>query len=284
MTIGTPQASASSSTWFISSDTTLTADFNGQIVVVGSGVTLNCAGHLVSGEGSGVGINVAANGVSVTNCRVQAFDTGIHTNSDVTHILRNDVAHNGEGIRLSGATNAAVSQNTATHNQLWGIIAAEGTRGAAITANSANNNGMIGIALNTATGNRVSDNSANDNGDTGLDSLLSSGNQILNNAAMHNGNQGFGFLSASNNTVTENSATNNGTCGFCFNDSSSNTVSHNGAFRNGGVGFFTFFGSELNVFSGNRGCQNFFVDAADISTGAGNTWIDNRFCTTEGIS
>jgi parallel beta-helix repeat protein len=288
LAIGTPQASASSSTWFISSDTTLTADFNGQIVVVGSGVTLNCAGHLVSGEGSGVGVNVVANGVSVTNCRVQAFDTGILTNSDATHILSNRVGHNGEGIRLSGATNAAVSKNRATQNQFWGIIAAEGTSGAAITANSANNNGMIGIALNTATGNRVSDNSANHNGDTGLDSLLSSGNQILNNAAMHNGNQGFGFESASNNTVTENSATNNGTrgngCGFCFNDSSSNSVAHNQAFRNGGFGFYAFFGSQFNVFSGNRGCQNFFVDALDASTGAGNTWINNRFCTTEGIS
>jgi hypothetical protein len=105
---------------------------------------------------------------------------------------------------------------------------------------------------------------------------------------MHNGETGFSFSSASDNTVSGNSATDNGTpgngCGFCFNDSSSNTVSQNNAFRNGGVGFYAFFGSELNVFSGNRGCQNFFVDALDLSTGAGNTWIDNRFCTTEGIS
>ena len=182
MAIGTPQASASPSTWFISSDTTLTADFSGQIVVVGSGVTLNCAGHLVNGEGSGVGINVVADGVSVTNCHVHAFDVGILTTSDGTQIRSNDVAHNGQGIVLSGATNGAVSQNTATQNQSWGIIAADGTNGSAIRANSANNNGIIGIALNTATGNRVVDNSTNHNGDTGLDSLLSSANQILNNS------------------------------------------------------------------------------------------------------
>src|SRR5436190_12282493 len=127
--IGAPHASASSSTWFVTRDTTLTADFSGQIVVVGSGVTLNCAGHLVNGEGSGVGINVVADGVSVTNCHVQAFDVGILTTSDGTQIRNNDVAHNGQGIVLSGATNGAVSQNTATQNQFWGIIAAEGTSG-----------------------------------------------------------------------------------------------------------------------------------------------------------
>lgn len=282
MAIGTPLASASSSPWFINSDTTLTADFSGQIVVVGSGVTLNCAGHLVSGDGSGVGINVVVAGVSVKNCRVQAFVTGIQTTSDATHIVGNDVAYNGEGIRLAGATNADVSANTAAHNQAWGIIAAEGTNGAVITGNAANNNGELGIALNTATGNRVSDNSANNNGGNGFDLLLSSGNQILNNASAHNGGGGFSLINGSDNTVTGNSATNDTGGGFWFNDSSSNTVSNNAAFRNGSVGFFVFFGSQFNVFSRNRGCQNVFVDAADISTGAGNTWANNRFCTTDG--
>jgi parallel beta-helix repeat protein len=286
-TLFTSSAAASTGTLTITANTTLTSDHVGNIVIVADNVTLNCARHLVSGDGGGVGIDVLANGVSVANCRVQAFDTGIQTTSDATHILTNDVAHNGEGIRLSGATNATVSRNTASQNEFWGIIAAEGTSGAAITTNSANHNGLIGIALNTATGNHVSDNSATQNGDTGLDSLLSSGNQILNNAAMHNGNTGFGFESASGNTVIGNSATNNGTpgngCGFCFNDSSNNSVSQNQAFRNGGVGFFAFFGSQFNVFSRNHGCRNFFVDALDISTGAGNAWIDNRFCTTSGI-
>jgi len=286
-TLFTLSAAATSGTLTITADTTLTSDHAGNIVIVADNVTLNCAGHLVSGDGSGVGINVAANGVSVTGCRAQAFDTGIQTTSDATQIVSNDVADNGEGIRLSGATNATVSENIATHNQFWGIIAAEGTSGAAITANSANNNGIIGIALDTTTGDRISGNSTNRNGDTGFNSDGSSANQIVNNSSMHNGNAGFSFISASGNAVSGNSASNNGTpgngCGFCFNDSSNNSVTENQAFRNGGVGFFAFFGSELNVFSGNRGCQNFFVDALDISTGAGNTWIDNRFCTTSGI-
>ena len=92
---------------------------------------------------------------------------------------------------------------------------------------------------------------------------------------------------ADDNAVTGNTATNNGTqgngTGFNFNDSSRNTVSNNRAFHNGGVGFFTFFGSEFNVFTGNRACQNFYVDALDTSTGAGNTWSDNHFCTSQGI-
>jgi len=48
--------------------------------------------------------------------------------------------------------------------------------------------------------------------------------------------------------------------------------------HNGSSGFNVFFASELNLFSGNHACQNFFGDAFDSSTGAGNIWSDNHFC------
>jgi hypothetical protein len=32
------------------------------------------------------------------------------------------------------------------------------------------------------------------------------------------------------------------------------------------------------VFAFDHACQNFFGDAFDTSTGAGNTWRDNMFC------
>jgi parallel beta-helix repeat protein len=283
--VGTSQAAAASPPLVITSDATLDADYNGQIIVVGQGATLNCAGHTVTGDGIGVGVNVQADGVSVTDCHVQGFETGILTGRRATQILDNGVTHDGQGIRVAGASGDTVAGNSANDNDFWGIIVTEGASGNTVEDNSANNNRLIGIALNTASDNLVAGNSANHNGETGVDLLLSSRNQILDTAAMHNGNAGFEFSSSSGNAVTGNAATNNGTpgdgVGFNFNDSSSNTVSDNLAFRNGGVGFFTFFGSEFNVFTGNRACQNFFVDAADISTGAGNTWSNNNFCTSD---
>ncbi|MDQ2968438.1 MAG: right-handed parallel beta-helix repeat-containing protein, partial [Actinomycetota bacterium] len=211
MSLGTSQANASSATWVITGNTTLTADYNGQILVVGQGVTLNCAGHTVRGDGTGVGINVVSDGVSVSNCQVLGFDTGILTSARATQIRGNDVNHNGQGVRLAGASGGTVSGNSANSNRFWGIILAQGASGNTIHGNSANNNGLIGVALNASNGNLVAGNSANQNGGTGFDSLQSSGNQLLNNVAMNNGNIGFAFSLASGNTVSGNIANNNGT-------------------------------------------------------------------------
>lgn len=275
------------SVWFISGDTTLQADYGGQIVIVGQGATLNCAGHTISGDGTGVGINVAADGVTVTQCQVHGFDTAILTGQHSTQVLGNVVSHDGEGIRVAGATGATVSGNSADNNDRWGIILSQGATGNTINGNAANNNGSLGIALNSVSSNVFSDNAANRNGANGFDLLAASGNQLENNTAASNGNAGFGLQISDQNTLTGNVANNNGVpgngFGLEFNDSSSNTVTGNAAFHNGGVGIFVFLGSQLNLFTQNRGCQNFFVDALDISTGAGNTWFDNVFCTTEGV-
>jgi parallel beta-helix repeat protein len=286
--IGASQASASPAL-IVTSNTTLSADYNGDIVVVGSGVTLDCVGHRVTGAvvGVGVGINVVANGVTVTRCQVQGFDVGILTSADSTHILANVLRGDNQGIRLAGATNATVSRNVATENRDWGIIAAQGASGATISGNVANKNGLIGIALNTVANNVVRGNTANQNGATGIDSLASARNQIVNNVAVNNGNLGFGLQGSDSNTFVGNVANNNGTpgngSGFSVNNSSGSSFSRNVALNNGGVGFFVFFLSQSNTFTLNVGCGNFFVDAADISTGSGNTWSNNAFCKTEGI-
>jgi len=98
-----------------------------------------------------------------------------------------------------------------------------------------------------------------------------------------NDGTGFEINNSSQNTLTGNTANNNGFTGFNFNNSSSNTVTGNAAFHNGAVGFCVVFDSQYNVSTQNSACQNFFVDAADISTAAGHTWTNNTFCTTEGI-
>ena len=68
--------------------------------------------------------------------------------------------------------------------------------------------------------------------------------------------------------------------GYSFNDSSRNTVTRNIAMHNGSSGFNVFFASESNIFTRNHACQNFFGDAFDSSTGAGNTWTDSHFCSS----
>ncbi len=60
-------------------DTTLTADCEGGIIIglTGDNITLDCAGHTVTGPGFGGGIRVYnRTGVTVQNCTVTNFDTG----------------------------------------------------------------------------------------------------------------------------------------------------------------------------------------------------------------
>jgi len=113
---------------------------------------------------------------------------------------------------------------------------------------------------------------------------------LLKNISTDNNRHGFTLqLSSNSNTVIKNLAENNGGTdgsngvGFELNSSSGNTLSKNTANNNSSNGFFAFFASELNTFTENQGCGNFFFDALDQSTGVGNVWEDNDFCTSSGI-
>jgi nitrous oxidase accessory protein NosD len=277
-----PTALASTGPMSLASDTTLTEDHHGSIFIVADGVTLNCAGHAVIGEGAGDGISVDANNVTVRKCDVTSFATGIYTAARGGRILANTLNNNGEGLRLDGATGAAVSGNSANANDFWGIIACCGASNNAITSNTTKANRLIGVALNNASSNRVTSNFASANG-SGFDVSFSSNfNTISWNVAANSASTGFGFQMANSNTINGNVAIHNGEGaeggGFAFNDSSRNTVTNNSAILNGSSGFNVFFESELNLFTRNFACLNFFGDAFDSSTGAGNTWINNFFC------
>ena len=79
--LGAGSAGATTGPLVITSDTTLTEDHDGNIVIAANDVTLDCAGHTVTGPGSGspfVGILLdGTSGVSVKDCQVTAFENGI---------------------------------------------------------------------------------------------------------------------------------------------------------------------------------------------------------------
>jgi parallel beta-helix repeat protein len=284
---GAARAQAAPAPLFVTGQLRLDADYHGQIVVAVAGSTLDCDGHAVIGTGEGVGINVVASAVTVRECRVSGFATGIQTSGDATGIVDNDTSGNGEGIRLAGATDTRVSGNRATHNDLWGIILAQASTTNRVDENDASDNGILGVALNQAPRNLIERNVANRNGNSGFDiAFASDANRIRDNVASNNHNAGFQFALSRDDVVSGNTANDNGAagngCGFCFSDASGDIVTRNVALRSGGVGFFLFFASERNLLTRNRACDSFFVDAADHGDGVGNTWRDNDFCSVEG--
>jgi parallel beta-helix repeat protein len=99
---------------------------------------------------------------------------------------------------------------------------------------------------------------------------------------MRNG-AGYVIYLSEQNILTGNYATSNSNDGVEVVDASSNRLSRNTANSNGGDGFNVLGTSELNTLDQNAACHNASVDAEDSSTGAGNTWLNNLFCTTSGI-
>jgi parallel beta-helix repeat protein len=280
------QALASTGPMYVTSDTTLTEDHFGSVFITADDVTLDCAGHAVIGGGVGtsvsVGIDVLANGVTVTNCVVRGFLTGVFTAAQGTHVVADTLSENNEGLRLQGATGASILGNTADANAWWGILACCNANGNTISGNSTKLNRIVGMGLNGASWNVFTNNVAAHN-ERGFGVGFSSDhNTISHNVAANNSVTGFDFLDANDNAIDTNVSVRNGSGpnggGYAFNNSSRNTVTGNIATNNGSSGFNVFFGSELNLFTANHACRNFFGDAFDSSLGAGNTWIDNHFC------
>ena len=90
-------ASATSGTLVITSNTLLTEDHQGSIVVARNGVTLDCAGHTISGAGAGSGAGVdlsGRNSVTVLNCEVANFDFGFLLVRTQSSTLKSSIAEN----------------------------------------------------------------------------------------------------------------------------------------------------------------------------------------------
>jgi parallel beta-helix repeat protein len=181
-------------------------------------------------------------------------------------ILGNNISGWGDdGIRLRDGTNGVlVSGNVVTANGTAGVlgdgISIEDSYSNFVLANVVNSNRLNGISLSDAQANTVSGNAVGNNGADGiLVSAASTGNTISYNTANHNGD----FVLFTGN-------------GIHLVDSDSNTVSYNTATSNANDGILVEGTSSLNILKRNTAKKNHNWDIEDISTGLGNTWLNNN--------
>ena len=241
----TGSADLAGSTLLISSDTTLHDDHQGSVEVEADDVTLDCAGHTISGPGTRaedeygfIGILLdGRTGVTIRDCRVSGFDHGIlltarlGTGSDGNRLIDNAASENFlDGIRV----------NESEHNLL--------------TGNIASSNGQHGFAL-VGNSNIVTWNQAFNNELDGF--VVGAGRRdIVFYANISKGNQSYGFaIVGTGHTVVRNTAANNVGHGFWI-AGDSISVKRNRAFRNGVDGFATDTGFRLDAFYGNTASRN----------------------------
>jgi len=213
----------------IKKNTTLTGNIGpcstfGLVIGV-NGITLNCAGHTISGTGTSDGISLGGSTeVTVKNCKVTGFAVGF--------VLPSSLA---SGNTLTG--------NTANNNVVYGFYI-YGASGNTLTGNTANSNGFYGFHLYSSSKNTLTGNTANNNVHlgfllTGISSTGSSSNTLTGNTANSNGYDGFYLESSSkNNKLTGNTANNNGYDGFYLTGSSGNKLKGNTANSNTQYGYF----------------------------------------------
>ncbi len=257
---------ASSGELSITSSTTLTSDHDGNVVIQASGITLDCAGHSIIGDGTADLVGIRADnvtGVTIKNCVVTGFDPhGIYAaGSTGLHVRGNTVLGSaGHAIYLADSPGAVVMGNTIRDSGFgdpyggYGVVL-QRSSGAVITGNTATDNKWAGFALVDA----------------------SSQTTVSSNTSARNGD-GFHVEPAADLTFSRNVARDNYNFGFVVNGVTggrfvANTVSRNGAdgFNIQASGGLTI---EANVVKANN--NGFYIEATPDILLVANNASDNR--------
>ena len=128
-------------------------------------VSLDCNDHIITGDGSGTGIDLFnSHNSEIKNCNFTNFSTGITHQSGSNNLIEgNTVNQNDNGIFLSDSQNNLVTHNTANQNTFTGIIVDLANNNDLIE-NTANHNEGQGIFFTDfSIGNYMFGNTANGN-------------------------------------------------------------------------------------------------------------------------
>jgi parallel beta-helix repeat protein len=231
-----PAATATAGTLVITSDTILTEDHHGSIVIGADNITLDCGIYnAVLGPDQENGIVVDGyTGVTVQNCEVVGFDGyGIWVGSTRgTRLLNNTAGWNGlSGIDIVGSTDAVVTDNVTRQNGLgsgYSGIDIEGSSSVTVQRNVSFGNEGNGFYTFMASGIEFVDNHASGNGNGGfsLDEGTTA-STFLGNWAVSNESFGFIATSSGQNRFIRNNIRGNGDVGVALHHSPQNMIREN---------------------------------------------------------
>jgi len=176
-----------------------------------SDIILDCNGYEITGDGTGIGIDIQADGSTVKNCiinvgnyqygiNIDGFSNNLLTGNNVTVDFSSEY-----GIQLSNS-----NSNTLSGNNVSGVMAIyllDGSSYNVIIGNYVDGSATgSAITLETDTSyNNITDNTAI--GNAGIDLVGSSNNIITNNVAYGIDGYGIGVNSADYNIFTGNNVT-----------------------------------------------------------------------------
>jgi parallel beta-helix repeat protein len=233
---------------YIYTNTILTSDVGpcggAGIFIAANNVTLDCAGHSITGNGVSYGIYAYYNFTTIKNCNIRGFYSGIYMSGSygTTYgtIDSNTISNNiGLGIFLSGSyltvSNNIINNNGDGSSQISGGIFILGSGFANIYNNYFNSNNHSGAQLQISNS-TVYNNNFNFNiwygiGVFGHYNNISNNNMISNAYGIKMGSYGSGgvvYNSISNNNINSNTVHGIWMQGW-HNTFSGNSINYNGA-------------------------------------------------------
>jgi len=226
-----------SGTLILTSDTTLTEDHQGDIIIDADGVTLDCAGHRILGSGHQAGISVDSRiEIRIRNCQASGFLDGFFiARSSQVWLEGNQASENDAGFHVALSDHVRASDNTATANLQNGFVLEDSTD-SVFSENRSMSNGHRGFVLSDSAGNSLSDNVAEDNMGLGFHVAMSDDNSLLGNVSRRN-DSGFGVDDSSGNVLEGNHASDNRSNGFLLTRVRLSRLIGNTAMGNAGDGF-----------------------------------------------
>jgi parallel beta-helix repeat protein len=231
------------------------------ITITSSGVRLNMAHHVLSGNGTGTGLSVVGvpGDVDVGNGTLTGFSTGV---------------------RIQGARGVNLEAVTATGNATGMVL--DHADGNDITDTLVMNNTGDGIQAFRSNHNVITASVSNGNGGAGLLGQDFDDNVLSGNGFHGDGGDGVRLDRASDgNLFRANDVADNGANGLSLVRAHGNTLKANIVRRNGGTGIRVQAGSTQNLAQGNTAQQNSVLDVADLNPDpcTDNTWKSNNFAT-----
>ncbi|HEX5827586.1 MAG TPA: right-handed parallel beta-helix repeat-containing protein [Candidatus Limnocylindrales bacterium] len=274
----------------MTSDTTLIADRVGPVVIARDNVTLDCAGHSVTGTGRDMGIVAdGRTGITVRNCDVSGFATGFWIASTEESRFEGNASHDnvvpggkpagwnlGAGMWITSSNGNEFVANRVFDNPGDGFDFMQSSANS-VVENVASGNAMAGVYVGkSADGNIFERNVVERNVRGGF--LLSSNSDTTatGNVARDNGDTGFSINDAARGRYEGNQATGNAGSGFWISDGSTGVeLASNHAEANVGSGFNVNTGSTDNRLVGNTAIGNDFTGIIVTTESTGNYLSDN---------
>jgi parallel beta-helix repeat protein len=297
LSIGSPDVSPP---LHVTSNTTLTEDHRGSILIDGDNVTLDCAGFRVVGSGidpaTADGIVAAyRTGVTIRNCMVEGFRFAILLDSvGSSRVVENRLSGNTTGVFLADADGNLIAGNEATGNPGSGFDGSDFDWNT-FASNTASGNGDQGFNMTRVSHNTFHSNVVANNGGHGFkifddtDWNVFDRNRVTGNGMtgllMYGGydfNQQYQLQPPDHNTFSRNEIIGNGEGGLYLGwDSTATVVRSNLVLRNRewGIALLRAFDNRVTM---NVACQNEIWDAFQ-EDGSGNVWTANVLCSTSGM-